>query len=331
MKKPDDSIGNTETASPERTDLGNGGAEKAASEEAGVQDSPKKAFPKVALVAGIAVAALLLVGAAVAVLCTLGSEQRKALAEVRARVAAVTPGTEAGESRTILLPGDIPMELVWCPAGSFMMGSPQGEEGREDDETQHEVRLTKGFWMAKTEVTQKQWESVAGKNPSHFKGADLPVESVSWDDVAAFCRKTGLQLPTEAQWEYACRAGSGTAYSWGVSLNGTEANCDGYSPCGTTTKGPVRQKTLRAGRYAPNAWGLLDMHGNVWEWCADRYGNYPSGSVVDPAGSSSGASYIYRGGGWNSKARNCRSAQRNCRGSSSSSFILGFRPVLVVP
>ena len=217
--------------------------------------------------------------------------------------------------RTITLNGDTKMELVWCPPGEFTMGSPTSEEGRYDGETQHRVRLTKGFWLGKYPVTQRQWRSVMGGNPSSFKGDDLPVEMVSWDDCQAFIKKVnavlgcGARLPTEAEWEYACRAGTTTAYFWGNALNGDRANCAGNCPCGTDKKGPYLAKTTPVGRYGANAWGFADMHGNVCEWCADWYGDY-NDDAVDPTGPASGAFRVYRGGSWRSNARYCRSANR---------------------
>ena len=137
------------------------------------------------------------------------------------------------------------MEMIYVAPGSFTMGSPSSEDGHEDDETQHRVTLTKGYWLGKYEVTQRQWESVMGDNPSRFRqfGGEA-------------------RLPTEAEWEYACRAGTVTAYSWGDALNGDKANCDGNYPCGTTVKGRYRQETADVGSYSPNAWGFYDMHGN---------------------------------------------------------------------
>ncbi|MBQ3351612.1 MAG: SUMF1/EgtB/PvdO family nonheme iron enzyme [Thermoguttaceae bacterium] len=239
----------------------------------------------------------------------------------------LSPGQTAGERKVVTVNG-VEFAFRWCPAGTFMMGSPTSEEGRYyDEERQHEVTLTKGFWMMETEVTQKQWKAVMGNNPSHFQGDDLPVEQVSWSDCQEFCRKTGLQLPTEAQWEYACRAGSTTAYFWGNALNGDKANCSGNFPCGTTTQGKYLEKTTSVGSYQPNAWGLYDMHGNVWEWCQDWYAVYPSGSVTDPVVSSSGSYRVYRGGSWNYDARNCRSAFRNFHAPGSRNDFLGFRVV----
>ena len=194
---------------------------------------------------------------------------------------------------------------------------------------QHQVTLSKGFWMAKYEVTQKQWKSVMGNNPSNWKGDDLPVETVSWEEAKQFCDKAGLQLPTEAQWEYACRAGSKTEYFWGDALNGDRANCDGNYPYGTATKGPYKEKTTRVGSYAPNAWGLHDMHGNVWEWCADWYdkGYYAKSPGTNPIGPASGGIRVFRGGGWFYNARYCRSADRDGINPGIRDWTFGFRPV----
>ncbi len=238
-------------------------------------------------------------------------------------------GTVAGETKTITLPGGATMEMVWCPPGTFMMGSPAGEEGRYNNETQHRVTLTQGFWLGKTEVTQKQWKSVMGSNPSYFKGDNLPVECVSWDDCQEFCKKAGMRLPTEAEWEYACRAGSTTAYYWGNALNGDKANCDGNYPCGTTVKGPYKQKTTPVGSYSPNAWGLYDMHGNVWEWCADWYGDYQGGAVTDPTGPGAGSHRVGRGGSWYCDASYCRSAYRGRDDPDRRYYVLGLRVALL--
>ena len=224
-----------------------------------------------------------------------------------------------GECRKLTLPGGVKMEMIYVAPGSFTMGSPEAEDGHEDDETQHRVTLTKGYWLGKYEVTQRQWESVMGDNPSIFKGPDRPVESISWDDCQKFIEKVDAasrrqlggeaRLPTEAEWEYACRAGTVTAYSWGDALNGDKANCDGNYPCGTTVKGRYRQETADVGSYSPNAWGFYDMHGNVWEWCSDWYGSY-EGDATNPTGAASGVLRVLRGGGWLSLARSCRSALR---------------------
>ncbi len=240
-------------------------------------------------------------------------------------------GREAGE-RAVMTINGVEFAFRWCPEGTFMMGSPTSEDGRYSHETQHQVTLTKGFWMMETQVTQKQWKAIMGNNPSSYKGDDLPVENVSWNDCQKFCKKCAqfglpVQLPTESQWEYACRAGSTTAYFWSNALNGDKANCYGMSPCGTTTEGKYIGKTTPVGSYQPNAWGLYDMHGNVWEWCQDWYGDYPKGNVTDPTGPSSGSLRVIRGGGWDSNAQNCRSACRYCSEPGVRSSRLGFRVV----
>ena len=256
----------------------------------------------------------------------------------------------------------IGIEFANIPAGKFLMGTPLTEQGvRSQDETQHEVTLTQGFRMGIHEVTQTQYEQVMGKNPSHFKGATLPVETVSYDDALAFCKKLSelpaekaagrkYRLPTEAEWEYCCRAGTSTPFHFGQELNGTQANCDGEVPYGTTKNGPSLLKTSPVGSYPPNAWGLCDMHGNVREWCQDRYGDYPKGPVTDPLGSDVGkpegvagqgegqvpvpaedpvGSYcVNRGGCWYGEAALCRSAYRYRFDPSVLNFGYGFRLAL---
>jgi len=249
-----------------------------------------------------------------------------------------TVSSRSCKTKTLILPGGATMELIYVAPGSFMMGSPLSEIGRQDlkyfdVETQHRVTLTKGFWLGKYEVTQAQWRSVMGNNPSDCTGDSLPVENVSWDDCQEFIRRVNSQLncyarlPTEAEWEYACRAGTTTAYSWGSSLNGDKANCNGNYPCGTAVKGPYRRKTAPVGSYAANAWGFFDMHGNVEEWCNDWYGVYPAGSVTDPMGPIARTGLrVLRGGSWYSHAEECRSANRRLGSPDSrSQFCRGFR------
>jgi formylglycine-generating enzyme required for sulfatase activity len=216
-------------------------------------------------------------------------------------------------TKTIVLPGGAKMEMVWCPAGTFLMG----ERGK-----QRKVTLTRGFWMAKTEVTQRQWESVMGRNPSRFKGPDLPVESVKWGECTEFCRRAGhgLDLPTEAQWEYACRAGSPGDYGG----NGNLAAMGWYDANGGRETHPV-------GRKRPNAWGLYDMHGNVWEWCRDCYAETGRGAATDPAGPATGARRVRRGGSSFGGARECRAGARFSSLPSQSGSGLGFRPVTLAP
>ena len=250
----------------------------------------------------------------------LSAEERRVLmAEQRELEESLRNGTclKTGICRTIALPGDAEMKMIYCPPGEFMMGSPESEEGRCDAEVLHHVELTKGFWLGKYPVTQRQWLSVMGK---YFVGdAHLPNDVISWDHCKEFVEKVKsfakqqlggeARFPTEAEWEYACRAGTTTAYFWGNALNGDKANCDGNYPCGTAKKGQYLGKTTPVGRYGANAWGFADMHGNVYEWCADWYGDY-SGDVVDPTGPASGDYRVLRGGSWSSHAERCRSAHR---------------------
>jgi formylglycine-generating enzyme required for sulfatase activity len=182
------------------------------------------------------------------------------------------------------------------------------------------VTLSKGFWMAKTEVTQRQWKSVMGNNPSWRKGDDLPVDCVSWVDAWEFCRRAGMQLPTEAQWEYACRAGTTGARAGNLDSMAWYAGNSGGIPH------PVGQKR-------PNAWGLHDMYGNVLEWCADwsecRMDTTP---VTDPTGPASGTGRVLRGGSWICVAGHCRSAWRGGSNAPEYSVLgLGFRPVMDGP
>lgn len=214
---------------------------------------------------------------------------------------------------------DFGMTFVLIPSGSFVMGSPEGETGRESDEVQHNVTLTQSFYMQKTEVTQGQWKAVMGTNPSSFSscGDDCPVESVSWEDAQEFIEKLNLhenanryKLPTEAQWEYAARAGTTTALANG---NLVETNCNldtNLNEIGWYC-GNADSKTHPVAQKKSNAWGLFDMHGNVREWCQDWSESYPTTSVTDPTGPSTGSARVLRGGGWGGHARGCRSADRN--------------------
>ena len=189
----------------------------------------------------------------------------------------------------------IGMKFVWIPPGNFMMGSPKEEKERQDNETQHKVTLTKGFYMGVYTVTQEQWQEVMGNNPSHFKGEkNLPVEKVSWDDCQEFIKKLRekdkkpYRLPTEAEWEYACRAGTTTPFHFGETISTDQANYNGNFIYGNGKKGVYREKTTPVGSFPANAWGLHDMHGNVWQWCQDWYGDYPQKDVVDPQGPEKG-------------------------------------------
>ena len=245
----------------------------------------------------------------------------------------------AGDKFALDLPGGVKMAFAWCPPGTFLMGSPSSEKERRDDEQQHEVRLTKGFYAGVHPVTQVEWTAVMNTDPCHFKGANLPVEQVSWDDAQAFCTKvrelTGKQvrLPTEAEREYACRGGTTTPFYWVGELNGSQANCDGRTPYGTSTMGPYLQKTTPVGRYAKkfsHPWGLTDVLGNVWEWCADWYdaGYFARSPKDDPECRNGKQMYrILRGGSWRTLARSCRAAYRNRVEPAYRSDGIGFRVV----
>jgi len=215
------------------------------------------------------------------------------------------------------------MTFVLIKAGRFMMGSPTSEPDREDNETQHEVVLTKDYYMQTTEVTQGQWKAVMGNNPSLYKecGDNCPVDWVSWNDVQKFIQKlnqkgeAAYRLPTEAEWEYAARAGTTTAYSFGNDSNQLskygnfcDFNCT-YSPK-DTNQNDQYENTAPVKSYPPNAWGLYDMHGNVREWCSDWYGVYPTNRVIDPQGAQSDDFRLLRGGSWIISAGKCRSAFR---------------------
>ena len=206
------------------------------------------------------------------------------------------------------------LELVLIPPGQFLMGSPADERGRDDDEVQHLTTLSKGFYLGKYPVTQAQWDAVLGSNPSKFKGQHHPVDQARWEDCQALCRAlgTGFRLPTEAEWEYACRAGTCDAYA---GILDEMAWHDGNS-------GAI---THAVGQKKPNAWGVYDMYGNVWEWCADGYRNYPARAVTDPVGSESGRHRVIRGGSWISDIRDCRSAERNWRIAENKNDDIGCR------
>ncbi len=222
------------------------------------------------------------------------------------------------------------------PAGTFMMGSPEDEPERSIYETLHQVTLTQDFYIQTTEVTQGQWKAVTEENPSYFSscGDDCPVEQVSRDDVQSFISKLNnmledtYRLPTEAEWEYAARAGTDTTFYFGQCLSTDKANYNGSYRLEGCFEGVYRGKTIQVASFTPNSWGMYDMHGNVWEWCYDRYEGYPSGAVTDPMGSKTGSYRVFRGGGWNSYARDCRSAYRNYDWPNYRSNNLGFRLVL---
>ena len=231
--------------------------------------------------------------------------------------------------------GSVLQRMRWLSAGTFMMGSPASEARRMENEgPQHEVTLTNDSWLADTACTQALWEAVMGGNPSHFKGdADLPVESVSWDDVQEFLAKfqgylpDGIEavLPTEAEWEYACRAGSTTAFSFGDNITTDDVNYDGNYPYADASKGEYREKTVAVKALPANKWGLYQMHGNVWEWCADDRRDYAAIAMTNPSGATGGGSYAVRGGSWFLGAVNVRAARRLVGPRVDRDFGLGFR------
>ncbi len=243
-------------------------------------------------------------------------EQRKSEAEPR-------PSGNAGEVKTFTVKG-VSFTMIRVPAGEFMMGSPSSESGRDDDETQHRVRISKDYWIGETEVTQGLWKAVMGSNPSRFYscGDDCPVEQVSWNDCQEFIRKLNgmvsggsFRLPTEAEWEYAARSGGkDELYSGGNDLDAL----GWYKNNSGSRTHPAKQKRA-------NDLGIYDISGNVWEWCEDWYGDYPSGSVTDAKGPSSGSNRVLRGGGWYDPAWRCRSASRNGFGPDLRISSDGFR------
>ncbi len=227
----------------------------------------------------------------------------------------------------------VKMDFVWIPPGEFLMGSPEGEMGRGSNETPHRVTISKGFWMGKTEVTQTQWRRVMSINPSrNTTGAAQPVQCVSWYDCQEFINVLNqkrdisnlrFSLPTEAQWEYACRAGTKTCFYNGntepdlARVGWYKANSD--------------SDTHAVGEKEANMWGLLDMHGNVWEWCQDWFGNYETGMARDPTGPSSGDERVLRGGSEDDNSKNCRAASRLSTTPRSSGTDIGLRLALVPP
>ncbi|MDR2485821.1 MAG: formylglycine-generating enzyme family protein [Treponema sp.] len=245
----------------------------------------------------------------------------------------------------------IPNDFVKIEGGSFMMGSSEREKDRTDNEISHLVSVN-GFYMSKYEVTQQEYEQVMKMNPSHFKGPNLPVENVSWHDAVAYCNArsgqegfnpvytlkgeavrcnwhtVGYRLPTEAEWEYACRAQTFTAFNTGDHITTDQANYDGNYFYTNGVRGLYREKTTPVGTFAPNSWGLYDMHGNVWEWCWDWYGVYDTRKQSNPAGPNTGADRVIRGGSWGGSALYLRSANRCSNNPFSKDSYLGFRVLI---
>lgn len=258
-------------------------------------------------------------------------------------------------------PVEAPEGFVFITGGSFQMGSPDEEAWRSADENQHEVTVS-DFYISPYEVTQQEYEAVVGENPSNFSGENLPVENISWLDAVAYCNARseqegrtpvytidgtsvswdrsadGYRLPTEAEWEYACRAGTETPFNTQTSISAEEANYwgdypymieDNYFNQGNleTKPGVYRQTTVEVNSFSPNAWGLYNMHGNVGEWVWDYYGDYSTEPQTDPTGAETGTRRVYRGGGWNDFAKNLRSAYRAALPQKNSNYNLGLRLV----
>lgn len=257
---------------------------------------------------------------------------------------------------------NIPENFVLISGGTFDMGSPESEAWRSADETLHSVTVS-DFYISKFELTQKEYSDITGKNPSNFSGDDLPVESVSWLDAVRYCNARseaenrtpcytidgelvswdrsadGYRLPTEAEWEYACRAGTQTPFWSEISPSADDANYYGHYPYEieynyfsqgnlAVKPGQYRQTTVEVGSFAANPWGLFDMHGNVGEWTWDAYGAYSAEPQTDPTGAETGTRRVYRGGGWNDFAKNMRSAYRATLDQDKGSFNIGIRLVL---
>ncbi len=228
----------------------------------------------------------------------------------------------------------IVQRMRWITPGEFWMGSPETEKQRRANEQRHRVIHTQGFWLADTACTQALWQAVGCSNPSEFTGYPLrPVEQVSWAAVQQdFLPRLNilvpgldLCLPTEAQWEYACRAGTTTPFSFGENLFTAQANFDGNHPYVNAAKGGYRVATVPVKSLPPNAWGLYEMHGNVWEWCADGYGPYGADDAIDPKGVAGAASRVLRGGSWGNSAQNLRQAFRHDSLPSVRRDSIGFR------
>jgi formylglycine-generating enzyme required for sulfatase activity len=283
----------------------------------------------------IALAALAALGGLVLAMVVPGCSSRPPSPAAQTQAAAAGGKAQAVRQEIAVdLGGGVKLEMVLIPAGEFTMGAPDSDEDAGDWERkpQHRVRITKPFYLGKYLVTQQQWEAVMGGNPSQFKGPKNPVETVNWAECQPFFRKLNakpgpgkgkFQLPTEAQWEYACRAGSTTQYGFGDDPSGL----DEYAWYAANSGG----KSHPVGEKKPNPWGLYDMHGNVWEWCQDWYdgGYYAKSPADDPTGPARGRIRVLRGGGWINPAWHCRSSQRSNLSPSLRNSILGFRVCLV--
>ena len=245
-----------------------------------------------------------------------------------------TVGESTASAIAVDLPGGAKMDFVKIEPGKFMMGSPASEADRSSNEgPQHEVTISKGFYLGKYEVTQGQWQAVMGTTPWAGQGnvqanAEHPAVYVSWEDAQAFVKKLNdaagkalYALPTEAEWEYACRAGTTARWSFGDD----ESQLKDYAWYDVNAWDVGERYAHKVGTKQANPWGLYDMHGNVWEWCADRYGAYSSGAQEDPAGPASGSYRVFRGGDFNDNARLTRSAGRYNNSPGDRGYFVGFR------
>ena len=258
-----------------------------------------------------------------------------------------TPIPTQGDILTNTLATNVDLEMLYVEPGTFTMGSPTTETGRATNETEHNVTLTKGFYLGKYEVTQAQYEAVMTGNNYNLSAApstryngnpNRPVETVSWDDAQIFLERLNDQqatnipsgwkyvLPTEAQWEYACRAGTTAAYSWGATITSSNAN---YNWDGAYDTGSDSNQTVDVEQFSDNPWGFFGMHGNVWEWTADLYGTYSSGEQTDPIGATSGTRRVRRGGSWADYGTYLRSAMRSNFTQSLRNPTIGFRVALI--
>ncbi len=276
-----------------------------------------------------------------------------ALAVVAIALVVVDPGqSQSGDD----IVNSLGMKFVLVPRGNFRMGSPDEEEFRGDDEFQHQIQIARSFYLGACEVTQKHFEQVMKANPSFFcatgegrikvtpkQSPMYPVEGVTWHQAHEFCaklsaredevaRKFTYRLPTEAEWEYACRAGTTAPLFFGDHVSSHDANFNGVAPLGKGRMGPFVRATWTIGGYKANAFGLFDMHGNVAEWCADWHQDdfYRKSPKADPTGPATGDEKVVRGGGWTNTARACRSAARFHLPPDHSSYNVGFRVVLIV-
>lgn len=226
------------------------------------------------------------------------------------------------------------MEFVAIPPGTFRMGSPEDEHGRHRDEMQHVVTLTCGFFLGRFPVTQEQWQRVRKTNPSHWKGKTQPVDNIDriraleWIDLLR--KRDGLpyRLPTEAEWEFACRAGASTPFYTGRGITTQQANFNGVKSSRRAKHSKYREKSTAVGSFPPNAFGLFDMHGNVWEWCLDSYAEYSAEAQVDPLVKREAGQFVLRGGSWWNEADRARCAARHSLSATATGSAVGFRVCL---